>query len=312
MTTKKKYLTIYMHNYQTIKACNQPLKPIVAYQASGDCSSSAAVGLLVTSCEIYKRVDKIWICIQKMDGRSKYQKIRFIAALVKLWVESKARKFMGLTVNILELSMVIVLYTDQLIVLESVLPFQPQTELDRQELTELGQPSGVMNRIYRTKLRHNFMDSNTLENEKGVLESFFKELSAVENHDRSLVIISHGYIELLLNNVIDAKCKNGKNRITKNNRDFPLSVKLTLLNELGVVDETLLKILDKFRKIRNRAAHEASFSITTAEWQVLSNGLNRFLPGESKIKPNDLSHFCKLLIGTLWNENLDIVSHIKL
>lgn len=155
-------------------------------------------------------------------------------------------------------------------------------------------------------------NSNALENGQGVLESFFKEFSAVENHHRSLVIITHGYIELLLNSIIDVKCKHGKARITKHNRDFPLSVKLTLLNELGIVDDTLFKILDKFRKIRNRAAHEASFSISTEEWKVLNNGLSRFIPGESKIKPNDLSHFCKLLIGAIWNENLDIVSSIKL
>ena len=94
-------------------------------------------------------------------------------------------------------------------------------------------------------------DSNKLENEQGVLESFFKELGAVKNHHRSLVIIVHGYIELLLNSIIDVKCKHGKARITKNSRDFPLSVKLTLLNELGIVDDTLFKVLDKFRKIRN-------------------------------------------------------------
>jgi hypothetical protein len=42
------------------------------------------------------------------------------------------------------------------------------------------------------------------------------------------------------------------------------------------------------------------------------NGLDRFLPDESKNKPNDLAHFCKLLIGTLWNEHLDIMLKIKL
>ena len=145
-----------------------------------------------------------------------------------------------------------------------------------------------------------------------VLESFFKELIAVEEHHRSLVIIAYGYIELFLNSIIDEKCKHGKKRITKNNREFPLSVKLTLLNEMGILDDTLFQILDKFRKIRNRAAHEPSFSITTAEWQILNNGLDRFIPGESKRKPNDLAHFCKLLIGAIWNENLDIVSVIEL
>jgi len=85
-----------------------------------------------------------------------------------------------------------------------------------------------------------------------------------------------------------------------------------LLNDLNFLDDTLFQILDKFRKIRNRAAHEASFAITTAEWQILNNGLDRFLPRESKLKPNDLAHFCKLLIGTIWNENLDIMLKIKL
>ncbi len=51
-----------------------------------------------------------------------------------------------------------------------------------------------------------------------VLESFFEELIAVEEHHRSLVIIAHGYIELFLNNIIDEKCKHGKKRINKNNR----------------------------------------------------------------------------------------------
>jgi len=53
-----------------------------------------------------------------------------------------------------------------------------------------------------------------------------------------------------------------------------------LLNDLNFLDDTLFQILDKFRKIRNRAAHEASFAITTAEWQILNNGLDRFLPRE--------------------------------
>ena len=145
-----------------------------------------------------------------------------------------------------------------------------------------------------------------------VLESFFNELIAVKEHHRSLVIIAHGYIELFLNSIINEKCKHGKTRITKNHRDFPLSVKLTILNELGIMDDTLFQILDYFRKIRNRAAHDASFSITFDDWQLLNQGLDRFIPEESKVKPNDLAHFCKLLIGTLWNENLDIVLNIIL
>ena len=148
--------------------------------------------------------------------------------------------------------------------------------------------------------------------QEGVIESFFEELVVAEKHPRSLVIIANGYIELFINTLIDEKCKNGKNNTTKNNRDYPLSVKLTLLNELNVLDKRLFQILDNFRKIRNRAAHDPSFSITTADWGILNKGLDRFILGESKRKPNNLAHFSKLLIGTLWNEHLDTMTKIKL
>jgi len=155
---------------------------------------------------------------------------------------------------------------------------------------------------------------NTLGNnsDQDVLATFFGELNSVKQHHRSLGIITHGFIELFLNRIIDDKCKHGKKRITSNNRDFPLSVKLTLLNELSLIDDKIYRILDGFRKIRNRAAHEASFIITDADWQLLNRGLDRFIYGESKRKPNDLSHFCQLLIGTIWNENLDILSNVRL
>jgi len=87
---------------------------------------------------------------------------------------------------------------------------------------------------------------------------------------------------------------------------------LTLLNELNILDDKLFNILDKFRKIRNDAAHEASFMISEVDWQILNKGLDRFIAGESKRKPDDLPHFCKLLIGTMWNEHLDILSNISL
>lgn len=146
----------------------------------------------------------------------------------------------------------------------------------------------------------------------GVLEAFFEELNSVKDHHRSLVIIVHGYIELFLNGIIEAECKHGKKRINKYTRDYTLSVKLTLLSELNILDKKMFSLLDKFRKIRNDAAHDASFKISEANWQILNNGLDRFIPGESNRKPNDLAHFCKLLIGTIWNEHLDILSKINL
>jgi hypothetical protein len=150
------------------------------------------------------------------------------------------------------------------------------------------------------------------KNNEDVLITFFTELNNIKQNNRSLVIITHGYIELFLNRIIDEKCKNRKKRITSNNRDFSLSVKLILLHELNYIDDTMYNLLDGFRKIRNRAAHDASFSIRKADWELLNSGLDRLIVGESKRKPNDLHHFCKLLICAIWNENLDIISNVRL
>ena len=157
------------------------------------------------------------------------------------------------------------------------------------------------------------MENNPENNsEQDILATFIGELNSVKQHHRSLVIITHGFIELFLNRIIEEKCKHGRKRITSNNRDFPLSVKLMLLHELNHIDDKMYKILDGFRKIRNQAAHEASFTITDANWQLLNRGLDRFISGESERKPNDLVHFCKLFVGAIWNENLDIVSNVRL
>ena len=156
------------------------------------------------------------------------------------------------------------------------------------------------------------MKKSSIDNNNDALIAFHEELNSVRHHQRSLVIITHGFIELFLNTIIDAKCKHGKKRITSSNRDYPLSVKLTILNELNYIDDKMYSILNGFRKIRNRASHDASFVITDENWRVLDHGLDRFIRGESTRKPNDLLHFCKLIIGALWNENLDILSNIQL
>ena len=156
------------------------------------------------------------------------------------------------------------------------------------------------------------MQNSPEKNNKDVLITFIRELNSVKHNQRSLVIITSGYVELFLNTIIDKKCKHGRKRITSHSRDFPLSVKLIMLNELNHIDDKMYKVLDGFRKIRNQAAHEAYITIKDKDWNLLNSGLDRFISGESKRKPNDLLHFCKLLIGAIWNENLDLVSQVRL
>ena len=142
---------------------------------------------------------------------------------------------------------------------------------------------------------------------KDILLALFGELGKVKENHRSLILITNGFLELLLNSIIDHKCKLGKKKITASNRDYPLSVKLVLLCELKYIDTQLYQILDRFRKVRNEAAHEPFFQISETYNSFFNQSLERFIAGESRRKPNNLYHFCTLLIGTIWNENLDIV-----
>ncbi len=149
--------------------------------------------------------------------------------------------------------------------------------------------------------------SDSKSDEDGTLSAFFRKLSSVRDSQRLLVIVTHGFVELLLNAVIDAKCKHGKKRITSNSRDYSHSVKLALLNELGLLDNRLYQILDWFRKLRNRAAHETFFQLMLQDIEFANKSMDRFLPGKVEPTVGDLDRFCKLLIGTIWNTNLGVL-----
>jgi hypothetical protein len=84
---------------------------------------------------------------------------------------------------------------------------------------------------------------------------FLSALKKAQGDPRLNVLVAHGLVELFVNTVIDAKCRNGK-RITEDARGYPHSVRLVILNELGLLSDTQLTLYDWFRKLRNRAAHD--------------------------------------------------------
>ena len=134
--------------------------------------------------------------------------------------------------------------------------------------------------------------------------SFFERLQSVETDHRSLVLVTHGFVELLINAIVDHKCKHGR-KITSNTRDYPHAVKLVLLYELGLIDVRLYKILDWFRSLRNRAAHDPFFSLDAGDFQFLRGSMDRFIPERSA--GNEPSRFCMYLIGSIWNMHLDLM-----
>jgi hypothetical protein len=134
---------------------------------------------------------------------------------------------------------------------------------------------------------------------KSLLMQVSKEMALVADHSRLLVLIAHGFVELLVNTLIDHHLKNSK-KILKDNRSYPHATKLLVLNELGIVDDHFYQILDWFRRLRNEAAHRPIFAITEADLAALK--VEKFRD------PKNFFSFCMNLVGAFWNQHSEIFS----
>ena len=147
----------------------------------------------------------------------------------------------------------------------------------------------------------------------------FRELHNVQDNDRLLVLVTHGFLELLINALIDAKCKNAK-RITSNSRDFSHSVKLLVLHEMGLLTDFRYKSLDWFRKLRNKAAHEPLFQVSLKEIaeqfnNVTGQARQQDVAGTSDtLESHHTAHgfyqLCVMLIVTLWTDHSKVFSPV--
>lgn len=135
--------------------------------------------------------------------------------------------------------------------------------------------------------------------EENEIVHFYVELEKVKDSDRSLILITNGFLELLIESLIRKKCKRSK-KILKDNRSFPYSSKLMILNELDIISDEHYHNLDLFRKLRNRAAHEPFFS-------VQDDALDSFtVPRPETL--DKVMRLCLSLISNTWIENQDVLA----
>jgi hypothetical protein len=125
----------------------------------------------------------------------------------------------------------------------------------------------------------------------------FMEMDLAKGHSRMLVLVTHGFIELLVNTLIKHHAKNHK-KILKDTRSYPHSTKLIILNELGILDDGNYKLFDWFRGLRNEAAHKPIFSVTEEHLEKVAN--------EEFKDPNNFHRFCIFLLGGFWNRHVKI------
>lgn len=136
------------------------------------------------------------------------------------------------------------------------------------------------------------------------ISMYFPEMESIKHSPRFQVIAANGILELLVNTLVEKKCKNERAR------NFNYGVKLVLLNEMGIISDKHFKLYDAFRNIRNEAAH--------GEFQLSPKLLEPFIDmrmGTVMEDPNKPVNFqdpkmfqllCNLLFIRLWEDNLDV------
>lgn len=121
-----------------------------------------------------------------------------------------------------------------------------------------------------------------------------QELGVIKAHPRMLTLITHGFIELIVNALIDDTCKNAK-KITTNRRDFSHSAKLLILNEKGVLPDHSFQLLNWVRKLRNDLAHDPFFKSTAERMDIYDD--------EKFRDPDAFYEVCVAILLALWTEH---------
>ena len=138
---------------------------------------------------------------------------------------------------------------------------------------------------------------DSVANCKGMMPSVINELFHHRANPRFLLVLTCSFAELLVGTMIEEHCKNGK-QINSNSRDFSFSVRLVLLREMNLLDDSSFTRLNWLRKRRNSAAHDPGFRFTKdmiPEWA-----------GKLHTSADDLFSICVNVIGPIWNSNTEL------
>lgn len=127
-----------------------------------------------------------------------------------------------------------------------------------------------------------------------ILESFFSDIDSVNHKPRFQIIVTGGYLELLVNTLIEHKCKsNGPKK-------FNYANKLVLLHEIGTISENEFEILNAFRDLRNEAAHVAQFTLTPEMIAPFLKNFKHYKSGRLFGIAN-FQQICHVILGGFWN-----------
>ncbi len=122
------------------------------------------------------------------------------------------------------------------------------------------------------------------------------ELERLKDRPRFVVIVAHGLIELMVNELVRTHCKHAKEM-----RRISHYRKLILLNEMDVLPDNFFDCLNRLRELRNAAVHKVLFDPTEEDLRHVAEPLDISFPGEGS-PYTDFVVLCSSIIQSLLNQ----------
>ena len=133
------------------------------------------------------------------------------------------------------------------------------------------------------------------------LLEIFRELAIVRDHPRMLILVTHGFVERMISVLVKAKLKNQR-KILNDNRSYSHSARILILNEVGVISDEWFRFLDWFRKLRNRAAHDAIFTLSHQDLAHLHTSVR---------SPSEFYALCLMFMRQFWDEHRAVLAPVR-
>lgn len=120
------------------------------------------------------------------------------------------------------------------------------------------------------------------------------EIRRLRDDPRTLVIVTHAFVELMVNKMVEAVCKHGRS-ISEDTRSFTHSTKLVHLSEVGVLSDHHYRLLNWFRKLRNDCAHNWEFTLEAGRLDVFAD------PSHQDV--TKFADLCVMILLDLWTSH---------
>jgi hypothetical protein len=140
------------------------------------------------------------------------------------------------------------------------------------------------------------------------VDKVMREVLDTTTDPRVAILVAHGLVELMINVLIEERCKNGK-KIVNDTRGFPHSVRLLILHENGVLADSWYELRNRFRKLRNDAAHQPFFTVDKGQLMHVAEPWERDLPKDLNAdRPSDsIGLLCGSIVQSLWQNHREVL-----